>query len=230
MKFLVDPLTDVLLCEASKSHILNCKQLQDFKAINHKNYNIATLKREPMFDFSNLLTQLTSDSSLHYQETAGKEKLIRNLMNFITSLGIKPNDELAYLIEDIEQLVSLFSKVANTKKVNLLLSVVNTNMCEIFHTDINELRLLCTYKGKGTLWVDNSNVNWHEMNCCKTNEALIKDQSKIHEAEPFEVLILKGALHEFNNSHAVLHRSPTIEETEQNRLLLRLDTQNFGKF
>ena len=44
MKFLVDPLTDVLLCEASKSHILNCKQLQDFKAINHKNYNIATLK------------------------------------------------------------------------------------------------------------------------------------------------------------------------------------------
>jgi hypothetical protein len=68
------------------------------------------------------------------------------------------------------------------------------------------------------------------MNCCKTNEALIKDQSKIHEADAFEVLILKGALHEFNNSHAVLHRSPTTEETKQNRLLLRLDTQNFGKF
>jgi hypothetical protein len=230
MKFSVDPLTNVLLCEASKSHILYCKQLQDFKAINHENYNIATLKREPMYDVSNLLTQLTNDSTLHFQETAGKEKLIRNLMNYITSLSIKPNDELAYLIEDIEQLITIFSKVSKSKKVNLLLSVVNTNMCELFHTDINELRLLCTYKGKGTLWADNSNVNWNEMNCCKTNEALIKDQTKIHKAKPFEVLVLKGALHESNNSHAILHRSPTVEESKENRLLLRLDTQNFGKF
>jgi hypothetical protein len=83
MKFLVDNQTDVLLCETSKSNILNCKQLQDFKAINHKNYNIASLKREPMYDISNLLNLLTKDSSLHYQETAGKEKLIRNQINYL---------------------------------------------------------------------------------------------------------------------------------------------------
>jgi len=230
MKFLVDESADILFCKKSKSHILKCNNLDDFKDINNKNYNIATLKREASVNINQLLTNLTNNSVFHFQETAGKEKLLRNLLKYIISSGIKTNEELTYLISDIEQLICVFAKVAKSKKVNLLLSVVNTNMCELFHTDINELRLLCTYRGKGTLWLENNNVNWDEIDCCKTNEAIIKDQSKIQEAKPFEILILKGALHESNNTHAILHRSPTIEENKQNRLILRLDTQNFGKF
>ena len=58
----------------------------------------------------------------------------------------------------------------------------------------------------------------------KTNETIIINQGEIQEAQPFEVLILKGALNISNDTHAIYHRSPTIEETGSSRILLRLDT------
>lgn len=229
MRFTIETPSDTLLCEEAKSHVLNCKDFDELDAINLKNYNVASLKRAPDFDISDLLNSLTKLTNFHFQQTSGKERIMLHLKNYLSTLGIHPTKELEYFLGDIENLIGVFNRLTNTKKVNLLLTVVNTNMCKLFHTDINELRLLCTYKGKGTLWVDNSNVNWNELNCCNTNEKLIKDQNKVHQAKAFEVLILKGALHKFNSTHAILHRSPTIEETKQKRLLLRIDKHNFGK-
>jgi hypothetical protein len=231
MKLLFEEPPQTLPYNSQLEHVLSCNTIYGLKQINEAQYNIAALKRKPIVDMSSLLNKITYTLDFHFYETAGREKLIKKLMNYIIeNCHIKVDSELAYLIADIEQLISVFAGLSNSKKVKLMLTVANTNMCELFHTDINELRLLCTYKGRGTLWVENDNVNWQEMNCCKTNEALIKDQTKIHEAKPFEVLILKGALHEYNSTQAILHRSPTVTETKSNRLLLRIDTQNFGKF
>lgn len=90
--------------------------MRDFKTTNHKNFNIALLKREPMFEITNTPNHLKNDWYMHYWETAGKEKLICNLMNYITCLVIK----LTYLISDIKQLISLSPNVANNKTMNLL--------------------------------------------------------------------------------------------------------------
>ena len=69
-----------------------------------------------MFEITNTPNHLKNDWHMHYRETAGKEKLIRNLMNYINCLGIK----LTYLISDIKQLISLSPNVANNKTMNLL--------------------------------------------------------------------------------------------------------------
>lgn len=229
MKYIADIDEYIQTKYKHQSHVLNCNSIEDIIQINQPMYNIAVLQRNLDSSFYHLVNEITNIPNFHFKETSSKTKIKINLSHYLKSFNFNSSSEINNFLSDIDQLISVFLKTTKSYKVQFLLTVVNTNMCELFHTDINELRLLCTYKGKGTLWVENENVNWHEVNCCKTNEALIIDQTLIHEAKPFEVLMLKGALHNFNHSKAIMHRSPTIEETKQHRLLLRIDTQNFGK-
>lgn len=50
-------------------------------------------------------------------------------------------------------LVALFAATAGTAAVRLRLDVVNDNACRRWHRDCVPLRLICTYRGPGTLWV-----------------------------------------------------------------------------
>lgn len=129
--------------------------------------------------------------------------------------------ECEVLKSDIRDLVHLFDTVVNGGSYRLLLTTVHGNMCRKFHTDINDLRLLCTYVGEGTLWVSED-----EGNRIADVELPISPK-QIHQAQAGDVIILKGALHPEGNP--VLHRSPAIAKTGGKRLLLRIDTNNqFG--
>ena len=126
------------------------------------------------------------------------------------------------LQRDVLDLVKTFEKVTEASSFRLSLSTVSGNMCRKFHTDINDLRLLCTYAGEGTLWVAED-----EESRVVDVEAPINAE-QIHQAQAGDVLILKGAL--YPNGNPVLHKSPAIESTGQKRLLLRLDTNNVLEF
>jgi len=111
-----------------------------------------------------------------------------------------------------------------------LVVTVNTNMCRRFHTDINDLRMLCTYSGPGTLWLEDDNVNRKALDTCGDNECIVLDETKIHQAKTGSVVILKGAIYPTEGTKAIVHRSPTIEEIGERRLLLRIDTNEFLNF
>ena len=127
------------------------------------------------------------------------------------------------LLNDINKIMNHFAELANADSYHLLLSTVSGNMCRKFHTDINDLRLLCTYSGPGTLWVSEDNSNLEEGK--RHKKGLSIKEENIHQVNTGDVIILKGALHPEGNP--ILHRSPTIEETGEKRLLLRLDTNSF---
>lgn len=139
--------------------------------------------------------------------------------------AIEPN-EFHLLLNDIKNLLHTFNKITNAKSLQLLLATVNTNMCRRFHTDVNDLRMLCTYVGFGTLWLTEDNINRKALNTYKDNEFIVMDKNKIQQAESGSVLILKGEKYQKRTKNAVVHRSPTIENGEK-RLLLRIDTNEF---
>lgn len=127
--------------------------------------------------------------------------------------------ECQALLADIQWIISQFDAVVHAKSYRLLFSTVSSNMCRKFHTDINQLRLLCTYVGPGTLWLSEDESMRDEQN--KIGEDWPIDENKVHQAGTGDVIILKGALYPEGNP--ALHRSPPIEETGAKRLLLRLD-------
>jgi len=131
------------------------------------------------------------------------------------------------LRNDIAYLLTIFQYLTGSATFRLLLAPVNTNMCSKFHTDVNDLRLLCTYSGQGTLWLPDEEVNRSSLDTCDDGACIVRDESKIEQAQTGEVVILKGAIYPQENVLACVHRSPTIEETGEKRLLLRIDTNDF---
>ncbi len=126
------------------------------------------------------------------------------------------------LFDDISELLGLFEKTTQASSFRLVLTTVSTNMCSRFHTDINDLRMLCTYVGPGTLWLPDAFVNRKAHQAGKQNENIIPEEALIQQTQTGDVVILKGAL--YPEANPVLHRSPTIEEKGEKRLLLRIDT------
>jgi hypothetical protein len=124
--------------------------------------------------------------------------------------------------EDITKLTCLFMDIIKEDVIQLYLKVVSNDACSKFHTDLYDLRLLCTYEGKGTEWVEEQNVN-RKMLMKGEKHQIIKDQSKVNAMEPFEVGILKGEASAKNKGRGIVHRSPPILQTGEKRLLLRLD-------
>lgn len=80
---------------------------------------------------------------------------------------------------------------------------------------------MCCYRGDGTLWVSNENVD-RAMLGCKKNEDIVIDTSNIYQLEPFWVGIFKGEVFMNNSGNGIVHRSPVCN-VHRKRLLLRLD-------
>lgn len=140
------------------------------------------------------------------------------------------SNDFSLILNDIKGLLLQFEELSGAKSFRLLLSTVNTNMCSRFHTDMNDLRLLCTYSGPGTVWLSENNINRDALETYGDNETIVKDQSQINYAKTGAVVLLKGAVYPLNGTKAVVHRSPTIEETGMTRLLLRIDANDFLNF
>ncbi len=80
---------------------------------------------------------------------------------------------------------------------------------------------MCTYVGQGTLWLPDTAVDWKAYTAHVGNEQIVKDKELIQQVDAGDVTILKGAL--YPNAKPIMHRSPSIEETAEERLLLRID-------
>ena len=138
--------------------------------------------------------------------------------------------ECELIHSDIKSLLLLFQEITKATSFRLLLATVNTNMCRRFHTDINNLRLLCTYSGPGTLWLQDDNVDRKALDTCGESGCIVLDETKVQQAQTGAVVILKGAIYPIKGTKAIVHRSPTIEESGERRLLLRIDTNEFLNF
>ena len=103
-------------------------------------------------------------------------------------------------------------------------------MCRRFHTDLNYIRMLCTYSGPGTLWLSENNLNREALNDLESNNSIVVNNDLINQVRTGSVAILKGGLYPRKGTKAIVHRSPNIQESQQKRLLLRIDTDELFNF
>ena len=112
------------------------------------------------------------------------------------------------LIDDVSQLAAAFGSIARLDALEIRLEVVTTDSCRKFHADYVRARLITTYCGAGTQWLDNDDA------------ALVQqglEPRHIHALTEGDVGIFKGKL---ATSAPIIHRSPPIAGTGEKRLLL----------
>ena len=135
--------------------------------------------------------------------------------------GISADKEgLGFFIQDLVFITENFCSILQTELVRFRLEVIDQDMCKYFHCDFNNLRLMCTYRGKGTIWTPNDNVNRIRLGC-KNNDEILIDPSLVHQIQPFWIGLFKGEVFMNNAGNGIVHRSPSFNGKK--RILLRLD-------
>ena len=131
------------------------------------------------------------------------------------------------LSEDIAQLVDMFCCLFDLKRAGLRLTALDHAMCPRFHVDKVPCRLVTTYQGSATQWLDHHHVDRSKLgvgNQGKPDEqsGLFETTSDIQQLRQGDVALLKGESWEGNQGAGLVHRSPQLP-SETSRLLLTLD-------
>lgn len=118
-------------------------------------------------------------------------------------------------IADAADMVSRFAEIAGCNLVDVRVDAIRHDACWRFHRDCVPFRLITTYLGPGTEFVDPAD-----------SERALQDQKtfagKVHRVPSFAVSVFKGS--RSVDGAGIVHRSPPIARTGQHRLVLCLNT------
>lgn len=132
------------------------------------------------------------------------------------------------LAADIMLLAEILSELLDATTIGFRLEVVGKAMCPRLHVDRVGIRLLCTYRGPGTAWVEDASVNRRFLGAASgglpdDSSGLLLPGHQIETIPPFTVALLKGSLWQGNDGRGIVHRSPEIAANELPRVLLAMD-------
>lgn len=140
-----------------------------------------------------------------------------------------PDSDTDVLAEDVACLVDMFSYLFEVERVGLRLTVLRGAMCPRFHVDKVPCRLISTYVGPGTQWLEHQTVDRSKLgpSACPESDhqrGTYTSEQDIRVVQSGAVGLLKGEAWDGNEGAGLVHRSPSVEGAS--RLLLTLD---FGR-
>jgi hypothetical protein len=141
-----------------------------------------------------------------------------------------PSDSGGVLADDIAELVDMFCCLFDLKRAGLRLAVLERAMCPRFHVDAVPCRLVTTYCGPTTEWlehvsVDRAKLGTGNQGLADAESGLFRHQDDVQQLAAGDVALLKGEAWAGNEGAGLVHRSPGVRPG-QRRLLLTLD---FGR-
>jgi len=170
--------------------------------------NLAIWERAPFADFAPLTGGEPAD--IRFETTP--DDLPARLMDALVASGFAAPELFEALITDAALLARRFCAAMDLSQIELRLEVVRTDSCRKFHADYVSARLITTYAGAGTDWLDDSEVS--------RIAASGGEPERINRMVAFDVGLFKGKL---ATERPAIHRSPPIAGTGAARLLLVLN-------
>jgi hypothetical protein len=205
----------------NSDHFVFTDSFHQLERIKESGINLAILKRQVNSNLADFISSLDLtifpeiQTSFYYYEC---EQILTVLLRHITT----DKDGLNLWISDIARVTQNYCLITKQEIARFRLQVVDSEMCKYFHCDYNNLRLLTTYRGNGTIWCPNHNVDRDALGC-QNNKKIVTNPSEINELETFWIGIFKGELFMNNSGNGIVHRSPNISGKNKSRILLRLD-------
>jgi len=132
------------------------------------------------------------------------------------------------LAADIGILSELLGDLLGCDQLGVRLEVIRGAMCPRLHVDRVGIRLLCTYRGPGTEWIDDDKVDRSKLGPGANGlpdaiSGLYGASTTVERVAPFDVALLKGSAWQGNAGRGVIHRSPLPEAGSLPRVLVAID-------
>jgi hypothetical protein len=176
-------------------------------AVRSDDCNLAIWERADIADF----TPLLADMPEHLRFTAPRAKISSQLAAELGTHRFAAGHLSYALAADVAMLAERFCDVLALTHIELRLELVTTDSCRKFHADYVRARLITTYVGPGTDWLDSKDAQ---------AAARGDEPSRINRMKAGDVGLFKGKL---ASLHPAIHRSPPISATGEQRLLLVLN-------
>jgi len=176
-------------------------------AIRADDCHLAIWEREPLADFTPLIEGQPAD--LRFETTL--PDLASALAAGLSANGFGGTTLHEAFIADVRDVAALYCAALDLACFELRLEVVRTDSCRKFHADYVSARLITTYVGEGTDWLEQSDAE---------RVAAGEEPRRISRMAAFDVGLFKGKL---ATDRPAIHRSPPISATGGTRLLLVLN-------
>ena len=133
--------------------IATCDAAEGLAAIDEPNMELVIWRRALPLCLQTWLDRLDASCLPHLRILVRPGDLRRAVEPHLDESGMPPGDMRDLLVGDVDDLVSAFAGIARSDLVDVRLERVSHDSCWKFHRDFVEARLLTTYRGPGTEWV-----------------------------------------------------------------------------
>ncbi len=205
---------------------VSVKNLEELTLVKNDDVNISIYNRDLTDKLSLFLDYLIGEKFCSINTSLDIKDFSNYFDTHLKNICANYIEEYNSLKSDIESLLLKFSEISNSNHLKLFFGIIESDMCRRFHIDMYELRMLCTYKGQGTFWVSSNNVNYQALNSGGNNEEIVLRAGQVNQLKETEVAIIKGALYPKCKVGGLVHRSPRIQNLNQKRIVLRVDSNS----
>ncbi|CAM3738607.1 DUF1826 domain-containing protein [Corallococcus sp. ZKHCc1 1396] len=149
------------------------------------------------------------------------ERVDAHALDLRASLASVPESaEREAWLQDLHAVVGLYADLFEARWLGVRLTTVDRDLCPRFHVDRVGVRLLCTYAGPATEWLEECHVARGHLG--PTGEVL-RPGGQVRTLERFDVALLKGEAWPGNEGRGAVHRSPSLTKEGSRRILLTVD-------
>jgi len=132
------------------------------------------------------------------------------------------------LLSEIGWLTGVYTDLLGCPSAALRIEVLERPMCPRFHVDRTGIRLVCTWRGPGTEWLDDgwadrSRLGPGSRGLTDETSGLMLPGAEVKNIPTFAVGLLKGSLWQGNAGRGAIHRSPQVDPSVAPRVMLSLD-------
>lgn len=136
------------------------------------------------------------------------------------------------IARDVSDLCLRFARQMGVHRLRLKLETVATDECRLFHVDHVRWRLVTTWIGPGTDWIENDACRREHLGgrglvgrppADVINTAIVADWTRVHRLDRCSVALCRGLQAATPAVPALVHRSPPIDGTGLVRLRLVID-------
>lgn len=125
-----------------------------------------------------------------------------------------PAEVIGPLTADIAAHANRLAQLLVCDTLAIRLEVIETDACRRFHADYVSARLILTYVGPGTQWLDN-------VAAIRLRNGAAVETLDVRNVSAGQIALFKGR--KWSPDGAIVHRSPPIADTGQRRLVLVID-------
>ncbi|QXI22837.1 DUF1826 domain-containing protein [Pseudomonas iranensis] len=133
--------------------------------------------------------------------------------------GLRDLQGFEGFVSDFKWLISAFACLLGARRIGVRLRVLDKAMCPRFHVDHVPVRLITTYAGIGSQWLEEGAMDRLQLGQA---DAEPQGAASIRQLNSGDVALLKGEKWHGNEGFGLIHRSPQPAPGER-RLLLTLD-------